>query len=83
MNDQISDVRCVSAVARSAVPADCMYMSGWCLWSERAGGCVVIRLGAGTFKVEIWGRESGEDRARRVSVNGWAVLETRFDRIPP
>jgi hypothetical protein len=77
MNDQVSNVRCVSAVARSTIPAVCMYMSGWCLWSERAGGCVVIRLRARTFKVEIWG-ESGGQRERQ------AVLETRFDdRSPP
>jgi hypothetical protein len=67
MNDQVSNVRCVSAVARSTIPAVCMYMSGWCLWSERAGGCVVIRLGAGTFKVEtIWG-EKVERSVRGVS----------------
>jgi len=52
MNDQILDVRCVSAVARSTVPAVCMYMSGYGVVVEGRRMCVVIRLRAGTFKVE-------------------------------
>jgi len=79
MNDQISDVWRVSMVARSAVPAVCMYMSGWCLWSARADGCVVIRLRAGTFTSVIWG-ESGEERVMANGKNGRLFLDTRFDR---
>jgi hypothetical protein len=58
MNDQILRVRCVSVVARSAIPAVCMYMSGGvCAQRRQVGGCVVIRLGAGTFKAETLGEE--------------------------